>query len=153
MFSETLYRLRRKNGLSQEELADAIGVSRQTISKWETGAAMPESEKLLPLARTLHVTVDELLGEEHPPSSTQAPQQVNSSHSVLFGIGILLIALSVLTVLLTLFSMQFRVETNTDGIAASSTITLDGYGVLLSVCIVLLVFGLVLLFKSKKPKS
>ena len=52
----TLYR--KKNGLSQEELAEKIGVSRQAVSKWETGDALPEITKLKALADTFNVTVD-----------------------------------------------------------------------------------------------
>ena len=44
---EKLYTLRKKSGLSQEQLAEALNVSRQAISKWEGGSAMPESDKLL----------------------------------------------------------------------------------------------------------
>lgn len=57
----TLYR--KKNGLSQEELAEKIGVSRQAVSKWETGDALPEITKLKALADTFNVTVDFLLDE------------------------------------------------------------------------------------------
>ena len=46
MLSENIHALRRKSGLSQERLAEKIGVSRQAISKWETGAATPELDKL-----------------------------------------------------------------------------------------------------------
>ena len=44
---EKLYTLRKKSGLSQEQLAEALNVSRQAISKWEGGSTMPESDKLL----------------------------------------------------------------------------------------------------------
>lgn len=57
----TLYR--KKNGLSQEALAEKIGVSRQSVSKWETGDALPEITKLKSLAETFNVTVDFLLDE------------------------------------------------------------------------------------------
>lgn len=46
---EKLYALRKKSGLSQEQLAEALNVSRQAISKWEGGSATPESDKLLAL--------------------------------------------------------------------------------------------------------
>ena len=55
---------RKKNGFSQEELAEKIGVSRQAVSKWETGDALPEITKLKALADTFNVTVDFLLDEE-----------------------------------------------------------------------------------------
>ena len=62
MLSETIYRLRRRAGLSQEQLAETIGVSRQAISKWESGTSTPELDKLLALSECFHVTLDELTG-------------------------------------------------------------------------------------------
>ena len=70
----TLYR--KKNGLSQEELAEKIGVSRQAVSKWETGDALPEITKLKALADTFNVTVDFLLDEEKTEFSQ--PNQIRS---------------------------------------------------------------------------
>ena len=46
MLSERIYQFRRNSGLSQEQLAEKIGVSRQAISKWESGISTPELEKL-----------------------------------------------------------------------------------------------------------
>ena len=57
MLSETIYRLRRQSGLSQEQLAEKIGVSRQAISKWEGGLSTPELEKLIALSACFGVTV------------------------------------------------------------------------------------------------
>ncbi len=68
----TLYR--KKNGLSQEELAEKIGVSRQAVSKWETGDALPEITKLKALADTFNVTVDFLLDEEKTEFLKQSEQ-------------------------------------------------------------------------------
>ncbi len=68
----TLYR--KKNGLSQEELAEKIGVSRQAVSKWETGDALPEITKLKALAETFNVTVDFLLDEEKTEFLKQSEQ-------------------------------------------------------------------------------
>ena len=69
---------RKKNGLSQEELAEKIGVSRQAVSKWETGDALPEITKLKALADTFNVTVDFLLDEETTEFSQQnQPQSIS----------------------------------------------------------------------------
>lgn len=62
--SDKIYHCRKKAGLSQEALAEKIGVSRQAISKWETGEATPEISKLPLLARTFDVTADWLLDDE-----------------------------------------------------------------------------------------
>ena len=61
---EKLYELRRTAGLSQEELAEKLNVSRQAVSKWENGAAQPELSKLVELSRLYGVSVDELLSLE-----------------------------------------------------------------------------------------
>lgn len=63
---EKILYCRKKAGLSQEALAEKLGVSRQAISKWETGESTPEVGKLLLLARAFGVTTDWLLSEEEP---------------------------------------------------------------------------------------
>lgn len=63
-FSGNLQILRKTNGnLSQEALADKLNVSRQTISKWESGAAFPEVDKLVALADFFHCSLDRLIRE------------------------------------------------------------------------------------------
>ena len=65
---QRLYQLRKDKNLSQEELADRLGVSRQSVSKWETDASYPEPEKLVAIAAFYHVSVDFLLrGEDAEP--------------------------------------------------------------------------------------
>lgn len=54
--------LRRRNDLTQEKLADHLGVSYQTVSKWETGITSPDLSLIVPLARLFKVTTDELFG-------------------------------------------------------------------------------------------
>lgn len=63
-FSEKLLRLRRQAGLSQEELAEKLQVSRQAVSRWELGTAMPDAPNLLTLSRLFAVSADYLLREE-----------------------------------------------------------------------------------------
>ena len=60
-FGNYLYTLRRGAGMTQQELAEKLGVTNRTISKWETGETFPETSQLIPLADLFHVTVDELL--------------------------------------------------------------------------------------------
>ena len=62
MFKDNLVTLRKQAGLSQEELAHAIGVTRQSISKYETGAAEPDFDRLNKLQAYFNVSFDELLG-------------------------------------------------------------------------------------------
>lgn len=62
-FSERLTEIRRAKGLSQEALAEKIGVSRQAVSKWETGEAQPDCSRLIALAGELNVSIDHLCGK------------------------------------------------------------------------------------------
>ena len=63
-FAEHLMSLRKQRGWSQEELGSQIGVTRQTVSKWEMGQSTPELEKLVELSRLFGVSIDQLVGVE-----------------------------------------------------------------------------------------
>lgn len=69
-FGENLIRLRRQQGLSQEQLGMRIGVSRQTVSKWELNDTTPEMEKLIALADLFGLSLDELTGRVSPEVQT-----------------------------------------------------------------------------------
>ena len=60
-FSENLKRIRKENNLSQEQLAEQLGVSRQAISKWESKAAYPEMDKIITLCNKFNLNIDDLL--------------------------------------------------------------------------------------------
>lgn len=70
-FADKLQSERRKNGLTQEDLAEAMGVSRQAVSKWEQGEGWPEAEKLLALADRFGVSLDYLM-DRAPRENAQA---------------------------------------------------------------------------------
>lgn len=78
--SEKIYESRKKAGLSQEALAERIGVSRQAVSKWETGEAVPEIGKLAALSKTLGVSADWLLSEEDEENTTTPPPQASKDY-------------------------------------------------------------------------
>lgn len=70
--NEKLFRCRKRCGLSQEELAERIGVSRQAVSKWELGTALPELDKLRLLAKEFSVSADWLLDDtQDEPQETK----------------------------------------------------------------------------------
>lgn len=78
--NEKIFQCRKRSGLSQEELAERLGVSRQAVSKWELGTAQPELDKLRLLAQTFGVSTDWLLDDaQEMPQPSQpmpaAPQQ------------------------------------------------------------------------------
>lgn len=68
MLQTRLFELRRQAGLSQEELASVVGVSRQAVQKWESGASRPDIDRLILLADYFGVTLDDLVrGIDAPP--------------------------------------------------------------------------------------
>ena len=70
-FGENLQRIRKTNQLSQEGLAEMLGVNRQAVSKWELGDGYPEVDKLLLLSKKLNISLDSLLGGENTPASSE----------------------------------------------------------------------------------
>ena len=75
-FASGLYHARKKSGLSQENVAEKLGVSRQTISKWETGETLPDIRQSKRLAVLYHITLDELV--EYDFDEQQAREMIDS---------------------------------------------------------------------------
>lgn len=73
-FGEKLQDLRRKAGMSQDALAEKLEVSRQAVSKWERDEAMPETEKVLRIAKLFGVSLDELLLDKQPEPRQEPPR-------------------------------------------------------------------------------
>ena len=63
-FADELQRARKDKNISQEELAELLGVSRQSVSKWERCEGYPEVETLIAIARKLHLSLDDLMHDE-----------------------------------------------------------------------------------------
>ena len=70
--AEKLFELRKEKGWSQEKLAEQINVSRQSISKWESGQVLPEIEKVIELSKIFQVTTDYLLLDENSEKGSTA---------------------------------------------------------------------------------
>lgn len=122
-FPENLARLRREAGYTQESLAEAMGVSRQAVSKWESGLAMPEAATLVDLADLLGCTLDQLMRQELPgpivpaeveaetedPAADQALFRAYAAHmdrfSLLIATGVALVLLGVAALLMTQSSL------------------------------------------------
>ena len=81
-FAEKLTRLRRRDGLSQEALAEQLGVSRQAVSRWEQGTALPDAAKLLPCARLFRVSVDWLLDDSRDWEAQEPAPEPPASQGV-----------------------------------------------------------------------
>lgn len=87
-FNEKLQELRKNKGLTQEELAEALYVSRTTISKWESGRGYPNIDSLKEISKFFSVTIDELLSGEKLLSIAEKENKANLQRmcSLLFGI-------------------------------------------------------------------
>lgn len=101
---ERIYALRTAKNLSQGDLAEALDVSRQSVSKWETDTSVPDLDKLVKLCDLFGVTMDELVRGEAPQAAEPAePQMVvqkaqkeSSAHSII-GMALLLIGIAIFT--------------------------------------------------------
>ena len=85
MFKDNLLELRKLNDMSQEELADLIGVSRQTLSKYETGESLPDIEKCKLIADIFGVSIDDLLNYD-PKDSENLGYAVPPKGKHIFGL-------------------------------------------------------------------
>ena len=86
-FNEKLQQLRKQKGLSQEELANRLNVSRQTISKWEIGDSTPDMEKLIAISDLFEISLDELILDKKPETINECstkPELINEIKDKVF---------------------------------------------------------------------
>ena len=74
-FSELLKQCRKKQGISQAELASKLGVTQQAVGKWESGKSSPDPSTVARIAELLNTTADYLLGLYRPVSNVSAPEE------------------------------------------------------------------------------
>ena len=105
-FNEKLIMLRKQHNLSQEQVAEKLGVARQTISKWELGETTPEMDKLIIISELYNITLDELMKEENEgkvindPNNTNSQKLAGMTIKILKGIGIFILIVAILYVFL-----------------------------------------------------
>lgn len=110
-----IYTLRKEKGLSQNELAELLNVSRQAISKWETDTAVPELDKLILICDHFGISLDELTGREEKQTSTGSDPVSNASTAFTTQkiVGYILLAVSLiglfLSILLTADTDRFYI--------------------------------------------
>ena len=75
--SEKIMMLRKKEGWSQEELANHLQISRQAVSKWESGQSMPDTDKIIQLSQLFHVTTDYLLLDQENEGNIQTGIEIS----------------------------------------------------------------------------
>ena len=137
-FNEKLQELRKKKGLTQEELAASLYVSRTAISKWESGRGYPNIDSLKAIAKFFSVTVDELLSTDEVLTIAEEDNKQKEKHfrDLVYGLLDLCIAL--------LLFLPFFAE-DTDGILQSvSLIALDGVQLYLKTAYVVVVIVMII---------
>ena len=82
-----IYTLRKEKGFSQENLAEKINVTRQTISNWELGETSPNPEQLILLSKTFNKSIDELVGNEIEPS--RSSETGDSIKNIYIGLAVI----------------------------------------------------------------
>ena len=150
--SEKLYNLRRKHGLSQEELAEKLDCSRQAISKWENGTTTPDAKTLEGYSELFGVSIDYIVKESIDEPSSIIPTEKNSENKKLLGIlGLVISLLGCVSLILfgtiTVFDSQAA-----DKLALSSVIVIDGRFIAMLISVLFVVFGAVILIKTMKHK-
>lgn len=152
---EFLKELRKEKGLTQEQFAEQFNVSRWSVSRWETGQSVPESEKLIAISNYFDVSLDYLLKDENEnESNDNAPETgtiQNTSDRTNWFLGVIIcvggIVCLILWGLLSIFN-----PTASNQLSESSMIRIDGNGIFLILCIVAIVVGAYLLLKNTTKK-
>ena len=138
-FNEKLQELRKRKGLTQEELAEKLYVSRTAISKWESGRGYPNIESLKALAKFFSVTVDELLSTDEILTIAEEDNKRKEKHFRDLTYGLLDICVALLLFL------PFFAE-KTDGIVRSvSLISLDGVQLYLKTAYLAVVISMIVM--------
>ena len=91
---ERLLNLRKEKNLSQEELANILDVSRQTVSKWETDQSTPDFDKIVPLCNYFGITTDELLtGRENLQEANKEDRNKSFARNIAIAVAMYIISL------------------------------------------------------------
>ena len=112
-FNEKLIELRRKEGLSQEELGYRLNVTRQTISKWELGQTTPEMDKLVEISKIFNISVDELINESEVtanPNPIIEDQPIKNESPKNNKIAIIIVGALIIIVILIIVKMVSAVS-------------------------------------------
>ncbi len=142
---ENIYRLRTEKNMSQGDLADALEVSRQSVSKWENNSAVPELDKVIRLAQIFEITIDELITGQPPAHSSQSP--IPPTRTL---IGIALLCCSIVSmVLFLLFGLHIWIGLITLPLGIISAVCLapnERFLRLTLICVGVILFAVILFF-------
>ena len=135
--AEKIRKLRKDNNMTQEDLAEKLNVSRQTISKWETNIAIPDADNIIAISKLFNITTDELL--DYKVETVQKKKQFIIDMAVLlFGIiGFIVFAILLLT---------NQID------KTSSVITINGYGIASIFFLILIIAFIIIMIKRNAKK-
>lgn len=102
-FNENLKFLRKKEGLTQEELAEKLNVSRQSVTKWESGNAIPDIEKIKEIAYIFSISVDSLIGDIENKTPNKLKKRIQD-------IGWFIFAILVFAVIVNISISEFLIK-------------------------------------------
>lgn len=156
MLSEKIRALRRKSGLSQDELAERLDVSRQAVSKWELGSAVPTADKLVELADYFGVSLDYLMRDypesaliiEREQMSTASDSPGKRKHTCRRIAGLFLIVTAI--VVFVFITVLYAEQELRYGVSGSFRLELDGVGVIVLFAVLCAAAGAALLISLKK---
>lgn len=135
--AEKIKKLRKDNSMTQEDLAEKLNVSRQTISKWETSVTIPDADNIVAISKLFNITTDELL--DYRVETVQKKKQFIMDMAVLlFGI----IGFIVFAILL----MTNQID------ETSSVITINGYGIVAILFLILIIAFIIVMIKRNAKK-
>ena len=154
--SERLYELRKKRGLSQEQLADQLGVSRQAVSKWESGRAVPETNTLISISTFFDVSLDYLMKEDDSAAHESPAGLMNDMPGKNTGrnkhvLGMICCIGGIICMIIWAF-VSILIPSMSHQISESSVITVDGNGILLILCLAAVIAGAVFLLSGRSEK-
>ena len=150
--SEKLYNLRRKQGLSQELLAEKLDCSRQVISKWENGTTTPDAEMLVKYSELFGVSIDYLVKEDIEEQPSLHPTKNNNRNNKLLRIIGFVVSLIGCVSLMVFGAITVLNSETANKIAQSSIIVINGTFIAMFISVLFVVFGTVILIKTLKHK-
>ena len=128
--AEKIKQLRKDNSMTQEDLAEKLNVSRQTISKWETSVTIPDADNIVAISKLFNITTDELL--DYRVETVQKKKQFIMDMAVLlFGI---------------IGFMTNQID------ETSSVITINGYGIAAILFLILIIAFIIVMIKRNAKK-
>ena len=135
--AEKLKYLRREHNMTQEDMAEKLNVSRQTISKWETNITIPDADNIVAICKLFNITTDELL-DYNVQTVKKKKQFIVDMLVLLFGIiGFILFAILLMT---------NQIDKN------SSVITINGYGIAALIFLILIIAFIIIMIKRNGKK-